>query len=84
MEQTELAAIRRYKNISQKDMALLLDVDLRTYINKEKGITQFKLNEMFIISKEFGRKIEEIFLPYDSTLRAIDAKEEINCYSNSK
>ncbi len=43
-------------------MADLIGVELRTYINKELGVSQFKLNEMFIISRKFGKRIEEIFL----------------------
>ncbi len=43
-------------------MADLIGVELRTYVNKEKGVSQFKLNEMFIISRKFGKSIEEIFL----------------------
>lgn len=61
--QSKLAAIRRYHNKSQKEIADLIGVDVRTYINKEQGKTQFKANEMFIIAKYFGKTIEEIFLP---------------------
>ena len=41
----------------------LINVDVRTYQNKEKGVTQFKQNEMFIIARHFNKKIDEIFLP---------------------
>lgn len=58
-----LDSIRRSKKITQEDMAKLLDIDVRTYQNKEKGVTQFKQNEMFIIAKFFNKKIDEIFLP---------------------
>lgn len=61
--QEKLAALRRYHNLTQKDMADLIGVDVRTYINKEKGVTQFKANEMFIIAKKFQKPIDEIFLP---------------------
>lgn len=61
--QEKLAAIRRYHNITQKEMAELIGIDLRTYINKEKGVSQFKANEMFAISRKFQRPIDEIFLP---------------------
>ncbi|WP_200411456.1 helix-turn-helix transcriptional regulator [Virgibacillus salexigens] len=60
--QCKLAGIRKYNNLTQKDMADLIGVELRTYVNKEKGVSQFKLNEMFIISRKFGKSIEEIFL----------------------
>lgn len=61
--QEKLAALRRYHNLTQKDMADLIGVDVRTYINKETGVTQFKANEMFIIAKKFQKPIDEIFLP---------------------
>lgn len=48
-----LDSIRRSKKITQEDMAKLLNIDVRTYQNKEKGVTQFKQNEMFIIAKFF-------------------------------
>lgn len=63
--QSKLAAIRRYRNLSQKYMAELIGVETETYSNKERGITQFKSSEMFIIAKEFGMRIDEIFLPPD-------------------
>jgi len=61
--QEKLAALRRYHNLSQKDMAELIGVDLRTYINKETGQSQFKANEMFAIARKFKMPIDEIFLP---------------------
>lgn len=61
--QEKLAALRRYRNLSQKEMADLIGVDLRTYINKECGHSQFKANEMFAISKAFQLPIDQIFLP---------------------
>ncbi|ALX50708.1 Cro/Cl family transcriptional regulator [Lentibacillus amyloliquefaciens] len=53
-------------------MANLLNIDVRTYINKENGVTQFKMNEMFIISKMFKKPIEEIFLYDDFMLREVE------------
>ncbi|AMX01033.1 transcriptional regulator [Rummeliibacillus stabekisii] len=44
-------------------MADLLGIDARTYINKENGLSQFKMNEMFMICKTFKRSLDEIFLP---------------------
>ncbi|OUM83608.1 helix-turn-helix transcriptional regulator [Caldibacillus debilis] len=63
--QTKLIALRRYHGLTQKDMADLIGVDLRTYINKEMGQSQFKANEMFTIAKHFQKPIDEIFLPTD-------------------
>lgn len=62
---SELRKLRKYHDLTCQDMADLISVDKRTYTNKESGISQFKANEMFIISKKFDRSIEEIFLPTD-------------------
>lgn len=59
----KLAAFRRFENITQKEMAELIGVDERTYINKEHGKTQFKSSEMFLIARRLNRTIEDIFLP---------------------
>lgn len=63
--QDKLAALRRYRNIPQRELADELKITLRAYANKEKGITQFTASEMFIIAKKFNMKIEDIFLPPD-------------------
>lgn len=60
--QDKLVSIRRGKMLTQSDMAKVIDVDLRTYQAKERGETQFKLNEMFAISDFFNMTIEDIFL----------------------
>lgn len=57
----ELRKLRKYHEMTYKDMGDLIKVDPRTYRNKEKGESQFKANEMFIISKRFGKSIDEIF-----------------------
>lgn len=61
--QKKLIAWRRYHGITQKEMADKLGVDVRTYINKEQGVTQFKANEMFLIANILEKEISEIFLP---------------------
>jgi hypothetical protein len=58
-----LESVRRSRKESQESMAKLINVDVRTYQNKERGVTQFKQNEMFIIAKHFNRKVDELFLP---------------------
>ena len=58
----ELRRLRKYHELTQEDMAELIGVDVRTYSNKERGISQFKLNEMVIISRKFKKSIEDIFL----------------------
>lgn len=63
MIQEKLAAMRRYKNVTHKEMADLIGVkSAETYSNKEKGITEFKSSEMFIISNFFDMNLDEIFL----------------------
>ncbi len=52
-----------YNRLTQQNMADLIGVDKRTYVNKEYGVTQFKANEMFLIAQRLGKGIEEIFLP---------------------
>ena len=61
--QKKLIAWRRFYGITQKEMADKLGVDVRTYINKEQGVTQFKADEMFLIANILGKEISEIFLP---------------------
>jgi DNA-binding XRE family transcriptional regulator len=61
--QSKLIALRKYNNFTQKEMSLFLNIDLRTYINKERGDSQFKIDEMFTIAQRFGMEIGEIFLP---------------------
>lgn len=63
--QKKLIAWRRYHGITQKEMADKLGIDVRTYINKEHGITQFKANEMFLIASVLKKDISDIFLPPD-------------------
>lgn len=63
MVQKKLIAWRKFYGITQKEMADKLGVDVRTYINKEQGVTQFKANEMFLIANILGKEISEIFLP---------------------
>lgn len=62
---SELSKLRKYNELTYKGMAELLNIDERTYYNKEKGLSQFKLNEMFIISQTFKMSMDEIFLPTD-------------------
>jgi len=65
--QEKLIRIRRSNLESQSVLAKLIGVDLRTYQNKEAGVSQFKLNEMFAIASHYGKKIEDIFVPTNLT-----------------
>lgn len=59
-------------------MAKFLKITTESYGNKERGDNQFKLDEMFFISRLFGLPIEEIFLPrnFGNTEIKKAAKEE--------
>lgn len=72
--QTKLASLRRYKNIPQREMAILIGVETETYSNKERGITQFKSSEMFIIANFFKKKVDEVFLPPNFMIREVSEK----------
>lgn len=78
MVTNELRKLRRYHDLTYQDMADLINVDPRTYGNKEKGISQFKQYEMFIISRKFNRSIEEIFLPGDFMIHEVQENEQCN------
>ncbi|MBB6452019.1 DNA-binding XRE family transcriptional regulator [Salirhabdus euzebyi] len=80
--QSKLAAWRRFYNISQEEMARLIGITLRSYINKENGATQFKMDEMFLISNKIGKPIEEIFLP--TNFMSHEIKGEGNATTESK
>lgn len=72
----ELEKIRRYNGVSQKELAEIIGVSERSYINKICGVSQFKLREMFIISKEFKKPIGEIFLENDFVLSEVEEGNE--------
>ena len=74
--QDKLIRLRKGNLVTQSSMAKLINVDLRTYQNKERGDTQFKQNEMFTIAKFFDKKIDEIFLPTDFMERKIYKRKE--------
>jgi len=73
--QTLLMEIRKKGKESQKDLAHLLKISEESYRNKELGKTQFKMDEMFIISNHYDRKIEDIFLPRKFTYREYRNKQ---------
>lgn len=74
-ELVNLRRLRKFHELTYQDMANLIDCDIRTYINKEKGVTQFKMEEMFIISKKFKKSMDEIFLPSDFMIHEVDKRE---------
>ncbi|MBA8777668.1 helix-turn-helix domain-containing protein [Staphylococcus schleiferi subsp. coagulans] len=60
--QYKLYALRK-KKYTQDEMAKILSISRNSYINKEQSKTAFTSDEMFILSKLFGKTMEEIFLP---------------------
>lgn len=71
-----LRRLRKYNELTYKDMADLINVSPRTYSDKEKGISQFKQYEMFIISRRFQKSIDEIFLPENFMIHEVDEMKE--------
>ncbi|MGY0837279.1 helix-turn-helix transcriptional regulator [Aerococcus urinaeequi] len=69
--QWELYKLRKDNNKTQKDLAEYLGIDEATYRLKEKGRQQFKQNEMFAISVLFDKKVDDIFLPTNFTVRKV-------------
>lgn len=67
--QHKLYALRKEKNVTQEELADLIGKSIVTYRNKERSRVPFDSDEMFIISKFFGKKMEDIFLPTESPKR---------------
>lgn len=59
--QEKLICLRGDYGITGEEMAMLIGVDVRTYANKECGVTQFKATEMFLIACKLKKGIEDIF-----------------------
>ena len=73
--QNKLIAWRQYYGITQKEMAKKLKIDVRTYINKEKGVTQFKADEMFMVASILKKEIGEIFSPSNFMEREVGCSQ---------
>lgn len=61
--QGNLLILRKEKQYSQKQMADLLKISVKTYGLKERGDSPFDSDEMFKISNLFQMPMDEIFLP---------------------
>ena len=57
-----LEELRRERNMSQEELARLLEVSRQTIISLEKGKYNPSILLAFKIARYFGRTIEEIFL----------------------
>lgn len=65
--QWNLIRERKTKKETQEDVAKLLGISKETYRLKEKGVQQFKADEMFVLADHFGKELSEIFLPSEYT-----------------
>jgi putative transcriptional regulator len=61
--QGNLLILRKEKQYSQKQMADLLKISVKTYGLKERGDYPFDSDEMFKISNLFQMPMDKIFLP---------------------
>lgn len=61
--QTKLIALRKERGVTQREIAQMIKVSIKTYSKKELGKSEFTMNEMFEISNYFKLTIEDIFLP---------------------
>ena len=61
--QENLILLKEEHNLTNKQMAELLSISPAQYRRKERGISQFKLNEMLKLSYYFNVSLNDIFLP---------------------
>jgi len=64
--------LRKKHNLNYNNMAKILNISKDTYGRKERGESQFTLDEMFLLSKYFDLPLDEIFLPRDCINNAIN------------
>lgn len=62
----EVAKLRRYKGLTQTDLAKKLGISLQSLYRKEKGLTPFSDNEKILLKELFSEdfpaiSIDEIF-----------------------
>ena len=63
MQSILLILRKEEKKATQQDVANYLGISVKTYRAKEHGKREFTQDEMFALSKYFGRPIDQIFLP---------------------
>lgn len=56
----EVKNFRESRDISQHEMAILLDVSRATYNRKERGETPFHFLELFLMARTFGVRLSTI------------------------
>lgn len=70
--QFKLLQARKLANLTQEDVAKILGINRQSYTNKETGKYPFTLDEMFKLSQYFGVKMEDLFMPRNTTKRGKD------------
>lgn len=83
-EQKKLIAYRKFKGYTQADIAKALGIELRTYINKEQGVSQFKINEMFLIARLLQMDIGDIFLPPNFMKHEVLDSSQCDCVTRKE
>lgn len=61
--QWNLIRLRKENGLTQDDMAKILGIGKRTYVDKEHGVRPFTADEMIIIRNYFGVKMDDFILP---------------------
>lgn len=63
--QYKLYALRKSKEVdmTQQDLASLLNIKAETYGKKERSEAKFDIDEMFILANYFNKDISELFVP---------------------
>ena len=72
--QSKLIILRKKQKITQEELAEYLHITVKTYVNKEQGISKFTCDEMFALGVFFNRSLEDIFLPTTHQNGDIDKK----------
>lgn len=65
--QISLAAARVNANLTQEEVAKIMNVSKQTIINWEKGRVIPRIPEMEMLSKIYKIPLDNIFLPHNST-----------------
>lgn len=61
MKNKNLRALRVERGLKQKEIAKLLDLSRTTYVNKENGVSDFKLCEARVLAEYFSVSMDDLF-----------------------
>lgn len=65
--QSKLLLTRKNHHETQEYLAQLLGITAQAYRHKENGLSEFKLNEMFILADHYGMTTDQLFSYRKST-----------------